>query len=206
MKRKKILSGGGSLKGGFGSGYSSIPTPPTPTVVFPSYNFFAKDFDSPNNADFFSNAFAPLSVDNLNNGLLVRQFSDSTVGSTGIDFNFRIPAGATNLILGFVGRAEILPIDPLAAISPLFCYRIIRNNTAVSAWSSTNLGVASIPEDIIYHFYLAFWEGVHFYKPLAALGMLPDDIIQAEFLRDTGSLADVLVGNFDLLSIKIDFT
>lgn len=164
--------------------------------LFPRYVFFAENLNSPNNADWHTNALAPANADSLNNALIVRQFDDTAIEGAG--FTLRIPAGATNINFMYVVRAQTAPGGNVN-IQINMARRIIRNNTPVGVWGAFAWPTNQIPANTNYQF---FSSG---FIALSVFGALPEDIMQCEFLR-INPIATPLVGDLNLLSIKVNFT
>jgi hypothetical protein len=164
--------------------------------MFPRYVFFADNLISPNSADFGINALAPASADSLNNSILIRQFDDTLIEA--VAFNIRIPPQAIGITVAFVGRAQTAP-GGAVNIDTWLEWRIIRNNTAIGAWQQITNGIFAIPANTRFQFFSTS------YAIAADLGAQGDDILQMEFARNGAGGNDTLVGDFNLLNIKVTF-
>jgi hypothetical protein len=169
---------------------------PFSTFGFPRYIFYPENMDSPNNADAGGYPMAPASVDSLNNALIVRAFDDTAIEGAG--FKIRVPLNALSINFMFVGRPQTAPGAPVL-LSLNFRRRIIRDNTVVGVWGSVGWPTQSILANTNFQYFSVT-------IPLATLSALPDDIIQFVLIRLSTDPNDTLVGDWNLLNIKVSFT
>jgi len=161
---------------------------------FPQYSFFGDTFISPNNADWTIGQLAVCSADSLNNSLSIRAFNDAT--EQGAGFYINTPAGATNLIITTIGRAETAP-GVAKTILPRLYTREVIHNTAIGAWSAAiAMAAIAIPTNTRFQVDTQTIS-------LAALSLTAGRFAEIEITRNP---ADTLVGNWNLLSIKIEFS
>lgn len=166
-------------------------------AAFPAFQFFADQFENPVNADWTVNALAPASPDSNNAGLSVRLFDDST--EQGVGFSILVPDGGTNIILRSVFRAETAP--PAARTIGLNIYnRGIPDNAAVAAWSA-GFQIADVAVSTN-EFFNYFTHTI----PFADLALVQDETTQFELTRIAPLAGTDLVGDFDLLLLKVNFS
>jgi hypothetical protein len=166
-------------------------------ISFEEYQFFADQMDNPVTSDWTVNALAPAAADSNNNGLTVRLFDDTT--EEGIGFILEVPSGATNIIFNFVSRAETAP-GAARTVGLNIYNRGIPNNAAVQAWSSaTQLTDIDIPTN-------EFFQEDSQTVSLATLGVTAGETTQFELTRVNPTGGTELVGDWDLLLLKIGFS
>ena len=163
----------------------------------PSYLFMPDQLDTPNNADWAVNSFAPLTVDSLNNGLIIRTFDDTT--NQGVGFTLPVPSGAANMQVNFKWRAQSTPAAARGIVMGIYT-RQLANNAAVAAWSTKISFTTIVPATNTNYQY----SGQKF--TLAALGVTAGNLCQFEFIRDGAAVADTLVGNANLVELDVVFT
>jgi hypothetical protein len=164
---------------------------------FSSLQFYAEHLDSPNNANWVVNALAPASADSANAALVVRRFDDTA--EEGVGFKVETPVGATSIVLAFRARAQTAPTATKQVILRLYT-REIPDNAAVTAWSAaTQLTAIDIPITNAYFQYDTQTIA------LSTLGLTAGRVTQFELTRYGGAAADTLVGDWDLLEVKVDF-
>ena len=164
----------------------------------PEFQFYADQVNSPVNADWAVNAFATVVNDPAKNALTVRQFAPSV--EQGIGFTLLIPAGATNIVIAPIGRAQTAPGVAKAVLLKLY-NRDIPDNAAVGAWSAgTNLTALTIPTDANFHYYTQT-------LTLAGLGLTAGRLTQFQLNRLGTSGSDTLTtSNWLMEEFKISFT
>ena len=134
--------------------------------------FFATDFDPPNNSDWAVNALAPIGADSNNAGLTVRRFHETTV--QGVGFPRFIPAGMTKITLTPLSRAETAPAAPRTVGLKLYARGI---TGTVSDWSAgTVLADIDIPTSEI-------WLPDTQTITLATLGLTAGEMAQFQLCR-----------------------
>ncbi|MGB7569591.1 MAG: DUF2793 domain-containing protein [Chitinivibrionales bacterium] len=178
-------------------------TYPNPTLnsqavkILKDFIFMADQLISPNNADWAVNALAPASPDTVKNALTVRPFDDTA--EEGIGFILDIPVGATNIVISPKARAETAPGTSKVVILKVY-NRDIPDNSAVGSWSAgTEMTSLTIPTNANFQYYSQTIS-------LATLGLTAGRLTQFEITRNSPSSSDNLVGDFDLIELKISFT
>ena len=166
-------------------------------VSFPEFQFEPHLLDNPNSADWAINALAPAVSDNINSGLTVRRFDDTT--EEGIGFFLEVPAGATDIVFGFVSRA-ISPQPTPNNIGVNIYNRGIPDDAAVQAWSAGD----QLTD-------LALPNSTNFVKDsesvtLASLGITAGETTQFELTRIAPTGGDNQFGDWALLQLKVSFT
>lgn len=140
------------------------------------FAFAANSLDTPNNADWAVNAFAPVITDPTNAGLNVRSFSNTT--ETGVGFTVTIPPGATAATFRYRGRAAAAVAGATNVVGMRVYFRAIPNNAAVGAWSAAlDLPNLAIPANNVFSQYFAAT------NTLAAAGLVAGQAYQFEFTR-----------------------
>jgi hypothetical protein len=166
-------------------------------AALPEFQFFADQFENPNNADWVVNALAPAVADSNNAGLTIRLFDDTA--EEGVGFTIKIPATATNIIFAFVGRAETAP-GAVNTVGLNIYNRGIPDNAAVQAFSAaTQLADLDIPTN-------EFFQNDTQTLTLATLGLTAGETTQFELTRVAPTGGTNLPGNWDLLLCKVSFT
>ena len=167
------------------------------TAAFPQFQFFAADFQNPNNADWVVNSLAPAVADSNNAGLTVRLFDDTT--EEGVGFQILVPDGGVNIILRSIFRAEVLP--PANRTIGLNLYqRRMPDNAVVTAWSAgLQLDDVAVTTN---EFFIYFEQIITF----AALGLVADEVTQFELTRIAPVAGTNLVGDWDLLELSVRFS
>jgi hypothetical protein len=103
----------------------------------------AADLDEPNSSNWAITAIAVISADSLNPMIVNRNFDDTI--EQGVGFDVPIPAGAVNMTIRFISRAQTAP-GVAAAVQPRLYRKQIPDNIAVGAWSAAlSLALLSIP-------------------------------------------------------------
>lgn len=113
------------------------------------FTFAPNSLDTPNNADWVINAFAPVITDPVNASLNVRSFSNTI--ETGVGFTLAIPSGATIVTFRYRGRAAAIVAGATNVVGMRVYFRSIPNNAAVGAWSAAlDLNNLAIPASNIF--------------------------------------------------------
>lgn len=169
-----------------------------PVASFPEYLFRASDFDNPNSADWDINVLAPAAADSNNAALTVRRFDDAV--AEGVGMLFQLPATATSLTFQTLSRAETAP-GGAVVVKPRIHIRTIADDTAVPGPPNTQLSLSDI--DIpTNEFFQYDSQTITF----AFLSLTAGDYVQIEYSRNPTHPNDDLVGDWDLLSLRVSFT
>jgi len=169
----------------------------TATAVFPEFQFYADQMDNPVTADWAVNALAPASADNINSGLTIRRFDDTT--EEGIGLIFELPSGATSIVLDFVSRA-ISPAGAARTVGLELYDRGQGDNVALSTWSAgLQLTDIDVPNNTNFQFDS---QTITF----ATLGVTAGEVTQFELTRVNPTGGTELVGDWALLLVKVSFT
>ena len=176
-----VAAGGGTTNISFGARYS----------------YFANSLDTPNNADFAVNSFAPVTTDPTFNSLNVRSFSNTV--EQGVALTCSIPPNATQVTIKMRGRAQTAP-GASAVVQPRLYSRQIPNNAAVNAWSgASELANIVIPTNTNFQYTTQTIQ-------LSALGIFSDRLYQFEITRRvTGVTGTNLAANFLLAELTLEF-
>lgn len=159
--------------------------------------FFADELAFPVVADWAVAASAPQVVDTNNDSLSVRSFDDTA--EEGVGFLTYVPAGSTVLTLTIVSRAETAPGAP-ATVVPRLYVRGISPDVPIGAWSpGLDLTSVDVPANENFQYDS---ETV----TLAALGVSAAQVLQFELTRNPGAVGDTLVGDWDLLLVRVEFS
>jgi hypothetical protein len=168
------------------------------STAFAEYFYYATDFLNPNNADWDISVLAPAVADSNNAALTVRLYDDTTEEAVGMFF--RLPTGATNIVLDFVSRAETAPGGAVAA-KPAIEFRTIDDNGAVQSppWTTLTLNDIDLPANENFQ---------HDSQSitLVSLGLTAGEYVQMELKRVPTHPNDDLVGDWALLSCRVSFT
>lgn len=165
-------------------------------TTFPEFQFTPHILENPNNADWAVNALAPAQADNINAGLTVRRFDDTT--EEGVGFTLEVPAGATNIVFGFTSRA-VSPQPTLNTIGVNVYNRGLPDDGAVQAWSAGDqLTDLDLPNSTNF---VKDSESV----TLASLGVTAGEVTQFEITR-VAPAGDDQVGDWAVLQVRISFT
>ena len=161
-------------------------------------NYYAPDLDSPTNADWDVNATAAMAADTIDAALSVRRFDDST--EEGVGFTMRVPSAATNLVLSFISRAQTSASAPNDDVVPILHFREIRDNNTPGAWDEESFSDISMVGTA--------WQYDSESVALASMGsgITAGQTYQFELVRDGGTGADDLTGDWVLLELGIQFT
>jgi hypothetical protein len=163
----------------------------------PEYQLYAGSFENPTNSDWTVNSLAPIGRNASNNALLSRLFDDTT--EEGVGFSVKIPSGVTNIIFDFVSRAASAP-GGASQVRPVLYTRTLGDNVAVGAWDSgTDLTLIDIPTNANYQYDSQTIS-------LASLSLVAGNLIQFELTRDPADASDDLVGDWELILLKISFS
>lgn len=166
-------------------------------ATLPEFQFFADQFENPNNADWTVNALAPASADSNNAGLTVRLFDDTA--EEGVGFTIEIPATATNIVFDFVARAETAP-GVVNTVGLNLYNRAAPDNAAVEAWSAAEqLTDLDIPTN-------EFFQEDTQTLTLATLGVTAGETTQFELTRVAPTGGTDLTGDWALMLCKVSFT
>lgn len=169
-----------------------------------TFLLYADHFDNPNNADWIVNALAPVEVDPTNNALNVRAFDPTT--EEGIGFSLRVPAGATNMAITLLSRAQTGEAGARTVGTKLY-FRKIPEGAAVSAtWAGGDDG-SKVLDD------LSFPATTEFYEKdaltalvLATEGIIADQTYQFEFTRIDPIGGTELATDWFLLEMEVEFS
>jgi len=161
------------------------------------FQFGPLQLDNPVSADWAVNALAPAAADDVNSGLTVRLFDDTT--EEGVGFEMVVPSGATNLIIGFRSRAVVAP-GAARTVGLNLYQRGVRDNLAVDAWSAgTQLTDIDIPASVL------FQEDSQTIT-LATLGITAGELTQFELTRINPTGGTELVDDWALVNLTIEFS
>jgi len=168
------------------------------SVTFPELVFNAGDFENPNNADWDVNALAPAVADSNNNALTIRAFDDTVI--EGVGGYIPLPAGATNFVFSFVGRAETAP-GAARNVRMSLRVREVPDNAAVAAppWITGDLANFDIPTNEFFQFDSETFS-------FAFFGFAAGELIQFELVRVSTIVGTDLTGDYDLLQMRVGFT
>lgn len=166
-------------------------------VSFPELRFTSGDFDNPNSANWAVNALAPAVADSVNNGLTIRAFDDTT--EEGVGFQFRVPSTAANITIEFFSRAQTAP-GAARTVGLSLYRRNIPDNAAVGAW---NAGVQLTDIDIPTNANFQYDSQT---LTLAAAGLTAGNLTQFELTRINPTGGTELVGDWNLLHMRITFS
>jgi len=169
--------------GGGGSGY-------------PRFKYQSGSFDIPNNSDWKVNAYPGLVADANNNALSVHPFDDTT--EEGVGFQFRVPSGASNIIIKLISRAKTAPSSAKGVALKLY-FRKIGDDEEIGTWSS---GYELNKIDIPTNTYFQYDEQTIALSTLS----LTAGYYQFELTRNPSSANDDLVGDWNLLEVEISFS
>lgn len=162
-----------------------------------SFQFFADQLDSPNNANWAVNALAPATQDSTNNSLVIRSFDDTL--EEGVGFILETPTNVSNMNIHIRGRAEYLRPSASKVVLRLF-KRDIASDTTVSAWdSTTRLTPLDVTNSVDFRYYTQSYS-------MASLGVSPGRITMFELTRNGADATDTLVGNWNLLQVGLTFS
>lgn len=165
--------------------------------VLPTLEFGAVQLRTPLTADWAVNDFAPAASSSNNSALLERRFDDST--EEGVGLLLEIPSTATSMKLKFRSRAETAP-GATQTVKLNFYEREVPDNAAVGAWSSAiQLGDISIPTNENYQYDETD-------NTLATWGLTAGSTHQIQITRDTGDAGDTLVGDWNLLTLIVEYS
>jgi hypothetical protein len=178
-----------------GSGQANIAI--ASSLPIRTYTYYAANLDTPNNADWAVNALAPVVVDPANNGLLVRQFDDTT--SQGVGLMLSIPATASSITFKWKGKSQSAFAARVVQFT-LFL-RAINNGSTISAWTAgADFTTLSLGNNIFYQY---FQQTIS----LSTLGLTTGLLYQLEMTRKTVGIVGGtnLTGNFLLSEFSIEF-
>ncbi len=162
------------------------------------FQFYADQFENPNNADWTVNSLAPAEADDNNAGLTVRAFDDTT--EEGVGFTLEVPSGVTSMTIRFRGRAKTGPTAPADDVGLRLYNRGIPDGAAVQAWSIAQaFAVVSLPATT------EFFQYDEETFTLAALGVTAGEITQFELTRNPG-IANDLAGDYLLHEIQVEWS
>ena len=162
------------------------------------FQFYADQFENPNNADWTVNSLAPAEADDNNAGLTVRSFDDTT--EEGVGFTLEVPSGVTSMTIRFRGRAKTGPTAPDDDVGLRLYNRGIPDGAAVQAWSAAQaFAVVSLPATT------EFFQYDEETFTLAALGVTAGEVTQFELTRNPG-IANDLVGDYLLHEIQVEWS
>jgi len=164
---------------------------------FPTHQFFADQLDNPVTSDWAVNSLAAASACSNNSALTVRKFANAT--ENGVGMSVLIPAGATNIVLGFVSRAETATGSTQAVI-PRVYVREFPDNASVEAWDAgTDLTAVSIPNSEL-------WQYDSQSIALSTLSLVAGRVVQIELTRRGSDGSDTLTTDWTLMMCSVGFT
>ena len=172
---------------------------PAPTTVFPEFQFFADQFRSPINSNYprYGTQIATTAVDSIAGAIITRQFDDTT--DEAVAFDIFIPSGATNIIFDMYHRAQTAP-GAAKQVDPVIYCRQIADNAAPSAWSGENhLTALDIPTSTA-------WQYDTQTIALSTLSLTAGRLTQFELERDADEAGDNLVGDWNLMLLRVRFS
>jgi hypothetical protein len=170
---------------------------PTPSISFPSFQFEPLQLDDPNNADWAVNAVAPAVGDVINAALTVRRFDSAS--EEGVGFMLEVPAGATNIVFGFLSRA-ISPQPTPNNVGVNIYNRGIPDGSPVQSWSAGDqLTDIALPNNTNF---VKDSESV----TLASLGITAGETTQFELTRVAPTGGNNQFGDWALLQLTIGFS
>ena len=155
---------------------------------------FADQMDSPNNANWAVNAFAPAAADGISNALIVRQFSHAA--EQGAGFAIRIPASAINIYFGFTFRADAAPGAPTTVKFKVYSRSVSVPGVPGPGWIANGTVDIAIQADTKY--YYGEYSGA-----ILGLGFVPGEISQIEI---TIPVASAYAGTVDLWSVRVYYS
>lgn len=164
-------------------------------TVFPSFHYYAAEFDDPVTDDWAVNALAPAVADSNNDGRTVRRFDDTT--EEGVGRMLRVPAGATNIKFTFMSRPEAAGGGNVV---PRIYERQIVSGGSPTAWS------AGVDFSAIVFAANTNDEEDTETVTLVSLGLAAGQLHQFELTRNTGAGGDTLVGDWNLSELVVEFT
>jgi len=167
-------------------------------LIFPTFHFFADQFDSPNTADWAVNNSTRAFADSNNSALTVREFDDTS--EEGVGMIIEIPTGATNIVISLRSRPETGAASNLGVVPKLYV-REMPDNGVVESWSAgTDMTAITMGTSNEYFQYDTQTIA------LTTLSLVAGRIAQIELTRNTGSGSDTLVDDWNLLELKVSFT
>jgi hypothetical protein len=183
-----------------GQTLSSTGTVPTWTSSaagsLPVYSFSSTDFENPNNSDWTSNSLATAEPDPSNSGLTVRKFVTATANAVG--FTRRIPSGATNMSMTFVGRVLGNPCTKYVGIN--LSKRVIPNGSSALSWvTGYNINI-SFPSNTTY------FQTFTVTDTLANLGLTVNNLYQFSMHRQTPTVGSNIAFNYLLVNLYVSFS
>jgi hypothetical protein len=160
------------------------------------FTFFANSLDTPVNSDFVINSLAAAVSDPTWASLNVRSFSNTV--ETGVACLVSIPSGATTLTVRMRGRSQTTP-GVASVVQPRLYYRLLGNNTAVSAWSAAQeLANISIPTNQNFQYSNQIIN-------LSTLGLTAGNLYQFEITRRVvGVTGTNLAANYLLAELTLE--
>ena len=187
------VSSGFWLKTGSADTAWTVPS----SSALPSKQYYADQFDSPNNANWAVNNLAPASADPVNSAFLVRRFDDTA--EEGVGWMLTLPTAVTNITLRVKARANTAPATAKQVILRLY-NRQIPDNLAITSWSAAlQLTAIDIPAN-------AFFQYDSQTISLATLGLTAGRTVQFELTRHGANASDTLVGDWNLLELQVEFS
>ena len=160
--------------------------------------FRAKDFDNPNNSDWYVPTSAPSLTDTLNNSLTVRVFDDLTPYK-GVGGIIRIPNSSYSTFhLGFVLRSPIAPPTAQSVVFG-FGFKRIPNNSPISVWVVSSLPAFTIPTNTNYQYFTSPEYSI------TGFGFVHNQVTQFEIWRIVDAALDTLGNEVYLLEFYIEF-
>lgn len=179
------------------SNHSHIGYATALTFFHQRYTYDAVELDSPNTSDWVVNSLAPVTSDSVNTALTVRAYDDTI--EEGAGFIVEVPTGTTNILFKLKGRAQTAPPTSKGVVMRLY-NRQIPDNAAITSWSAaTTMTTLSIPTNARYQYYSQL-------IPVSTLGITAGRLVQFELTRRGADANDNLAGDFNLLSLIIEFT
>jgi hypothetical protein len=162
---------------------------------FQTFQFFADQFENPNNSDWAVNALAPAAPDTNDDSLTNRLFDDTT--EEGVGFPIFIPIGAINMKLTIVSRAETAPGAARTVGLKLYERGV---PGAVDSWSAgiqlTDIDIPTSEQ----------WQTDTQEDTLSNWGLTAGQVHQFELTRVNPSGGTELIGDWALLLLQVSFS
>lgn len=174
---------------------SGVATPVDLEVYTTRYKFFSDQFEFPNNSDWAVNSLAGSAADTNNAALSVRRFDDTT--EQGVGFTIYIPAGATNIILKPISRAETAPGGTRTVGLKLYDRGM---PSTVDSWSSGfSMDDIDIPAN-------EQWQYDTETIAISSLTCSAGEVAQFELTRVNPQAGTELSGDWTLLGLMVEFS
>jgi hypothetical protein len=182
-----------------GSNTTNVVVTAAGNTVLGRFTFLANSLDTPNNADWAVNAFAPVVTDSVNAALNLRQYSNTI--EQGVGTLLPIPTGSTSMTIRIKGKAGAAPVAASVVQFSLYL-RNLPNNAAIGAWSAaTQLNNITVP--ITTQYFQYFTQTI----TLATLGATAGNLYQFELTRRVAGVTGTnLAANFLLAETTFEFS